>query len=311
VRYYFLEDKAVKTKVLMVLVVGVLGVLSQAALVVNDASIISLYKLDEAISGQLENRPVPNVPAFYDTAPTGTAQNHDDFDDGTSNGPVWSTMPVGTGSGLVFDRNGNDRTRAAGWMNVSQGNYTEGDSFTIMARVYATHVVENYVYPVFVNGYTSGLRLQGTSVGTLNVQATLRDGTPTETYWQANSDAPSPSDWSISKDKWYNIFMIYQANTGLTVAADDGTIFKSFTNTTVPVGFDSLAKGFSDSSRHWFMGSNTTATGAYDGSIESIVLWDKALSLSEADTINLTNIPEPATICLLSLGSFLLRKRRA
>jgi len=303
-----------KTVSKSMVLVAVLAVVSQADLVVTDSSIISFYRLDEATTGNLDNSVKGS---FSDSAPTGTAQDHDDFNDGTSDGPAWSTMSVGTGSGLVFDKADNDRTRAAGWMNVAQGNYSEGKSFTIMARVYATEAIDNAVYALYVNGYTSGLRLKGTSVGTLTVDASLRDGAAnggTETYWNVTSGAASPDVWWIDKDKWHNVFLIYEANTGLTVAADDGTTFMSYTDTSVPAGFDTLSHGFSDSSRHWFMGTNdlnrTDGYSVYDGRMESVVLWDKALSLSEADAINLTNIPEPATIAFLGIGAMALIRRR-
>ena len=279
----------VKTNVRIIVAAGlVLALASSAALAaldMNDPSIISLYRLDEATSGNLNNSVDQS---FADTAPTGTAQPHDDFDDGASDGPAWgggaNFAGTDTGAGLIFSKADNDRTRAEGWMHLSQGNYTQGKSFSIMARIYATEAVDNSVYPVFVNGYTSGLRLKGTSLGTLTVDLSLRDGGGNgETYWNITSGAAQPSVWWLDKDKWYNIFMIYEANTSLTVAADDGENYMSFTSTDVPADFDSLTYGFSDPSRHWFFGSNTTASGAYDGRMESVVIWDKALTEAEAD----------------------------
>jgi len=287
-----------------VLIMAGVSAVSDGELNPLDPGIISFYRFDEATSGNLDNSVKGS---FSDSALTGTAQNHDDFDDGASDGPSWAggsafepnSVRVGTGTGLIFEKDDNDRTRAEGWMNTNQGDYSEGGSFTIMARIYGTEAIDNTLYAVYANGYTSGLRLEGTSVGTLVVKASVRDGGPTEAYWNVSSGAAQPSVWWIDPNRWHNVFMIYEANTSLTVAADDGVTFQSFTDTTVPAGFDSLAEGFSDSSRHWMFGTNdlnrTDGYSVFDGRLECLVIWDRALTLEQADAIDLEtplNCPE-------------------
>ncbi len=46
----------------------------------------------------------------------------------------------------------------------------------------------------------------------------------------------------------------------------------------------------------------------YDGKIDDVRIWDRALSTSEI--VELYNIPEPATVLLLGLGGIALRKRK-
>lgn len=142
----------------------------EAVLDAADPNIISLYLLNEASSGQLNNTAAPS---FYDTAAVGTAQNHDGFSDFPSDGPTWANgtdfeiagTDVGTGTGLLFNAGEWDRTRTSGWQNVSQGAYTDGNNFTIMVRGYFTEALDGETYGLYCQGVTSYLRLQGTSQG--------------------------------------------------------------------------------------------------------------------------------------------------
>ena len=126
-----------------------------------DPSIINLYLLNEQTSGPLTNF----VVSFYDTAPTGTAQNHDTF---SGSGPYWGTgadfeaggVAVGTGTGLTFDRSNGEHTRHAAWLTTSQGNYNNGDSYTAMTRVFATEAIDNTFYHT-LGSYAHYIQFQG------------------------------------------------------------------------------------------------------------------------------------------------------
>jgi len=297
---------------------------ASAALVLSDPSIINLYRLNEQTSGQLENSVLGS---YVDTAPTGTAQNHDDFFDGSSDGPAWTSGAaynsvsgtVGDGTGLAFTRSDNDRTRSSPWMNTAQGNYSNGKSYSLMIRVKAGELLDNTSYPLIGMG-SHGITLNGVSGGgQAAVSIRVRDGSGgvNETYWSfdslgtgdPNSSGPA---FKLQSGTWANLFLIYDANARLTVAMDDGTNFYAQTSVVPPAGFDTLGTGFSDHDRHWILGSNTTAEGGgYDGLVESVVYWDKALTNAEASAIGLTNqvIPEPMLGSLLATGALLLRRR--
>jgi hypothetical protein len=53
-----------------------------------------------------------------------------------------------------------------------------------------------------------------------------------------------------------------------------------------------LANGFSDPDRHTIIGSNVGAVDylGFDGRIESVAIWDKALTTTEADGVSLKNV---------------------
>jgi hypothetical protein len=268
----------------------------------SDPSIINLYRFNEQSSGQLDNSVLGS---FVDTAPTGSAQNHDDFADGASDGPAWTTGAaynspsgvVGDGVGLAFTRADSDRTRYSPWMNQTQGNYSNGKSFSLMMRIKPGELLDNTAYNLTGIG-SHGITLNGVSGGGQGaVSVRLRDDTSgtSETYWSFDSlGTGDPNStgaaFKVYTDTWANIFVIYDANARLTIALDDGTNFYTQTSTVPPAGFDTLNTGYSDFDRHWWVGSNTSAEGGgYDGLIESIVFWDKALSNAEADAIGLLN----------------------
>ena len=281
-----------------------------------DPGIISLYKLDEATSGQLNNSVDQS---FADTAPTGTPQPHDDLDDGTSDGPAWGGgsafevggVDVGTGGGLIFTRSDSDNTRIEGWMSVSQGNYDNGDSFTIMIRLHPTETTDNTDYYVFANGSSEYIRYQGGSGDQqARVDVRLRDGGGAggETYWDftTHGDGEAGSPFYMANALWQNLFLIYDADTSLTIAVDDGTSFLYLTDTTVPADFSTLSDGFSDAGRHWAIGAPfygaAPIANTFDGRIESIVIWDKALTTAEADAIDVVNAPLPGSLLLILGG---------
>lgn len=256
------------------------------------AGTINYFEFNEGVIGtNLDNTDATHT-LITDTAPLGSPQFHDNFDDGDSNGPGWvSTGAIGDGVGLEFSRadGAGDRTRISQWLNLSQGDYIEGGSFTIMARVKASEAVDGRKYTIFgLEGYET-LTLEGTSTGQLLVKGLVRDGTAnagSEIRWNASSGDNSNNElFFIDTDTWYNVFLIYNANTSLTVAADDGVNFVSNTNSTVPAGFDSLTHLFADSARHWIIGSSVTTSGEFEGIIELIRVYDEAISLAKADAV--------------------------
>jgi hypothetical protein len=104
--------------------------------------------------------------------------------------------------------------------------------------------------------------------------------------------------------------MIYEADTRMTIAADDGTTFRSISFTDVPASFSTLTEGFSDAYAEWYVGSAGSAALAFDGRIESLVIHDRALSLAEADAISLIFVPEPHVATSLLLGAAIVWWRR-
>lgn len=269
----------------------------------NDPDIINLYVFDEQSSGQLENTPDP---VFFDTAITGTAQDHSIFNDFPSDGPAWTSgLPVGNGNGLTFDKADNDRTRVEGWLHLTQGDYSEGQSFTIMARVKPTEAVDGSQYIIYgLNGYET-LYMEGTSTGKLQLKALLRDGAAnggSETRWWVSSDI------FLDPNKWYNIFLVYNANTSVVLAADDQSSFLSYNDTAVPAGFDSLTHKFADSTRTWVIGSRSESTpsGVFAGVMDMIAVWDRALSPQEAEALNLQNTELPYDCASAIAGGYQL-----
>lgn len=305
-----------------------------AALNTTDPSIIVLHRLDEQTSGNLNNDvTAPNQ--FFDTAPTGTAQNHDNFEDGASNGPAWGSgaafssgaTTVGTGTGLVFDVADRDHTRYSSWMHGTETAYTPGTSFTIMVRAYA-NTADNAVQGL--TGTSSNfLQLSGGG-SAMVLQSRIREGAgggEDSFYYSSggngglNTSAGGPitaggGGFLLQRNTWYNLFLIYEANTSVTLAADDGTTFQYITTTEINnAAFNTLANGFADADRPHGIGVLTygpDAPNTLDGRIESVVVFNKALSTAEADAINLDNapVPEPAAAGLLAAGLALVATRR-
>ncbi len=302
-----------------------------ASLDTSDPSIIVLHQFNEQVSGQLDN---DVAGSFLDTAPTGAPQNHDSFADGTSDGPAWGSgaafasggNPVGTGTGLSFTAADNDHSRYALWMNQNEGNYSDGGSFTIMTRMYVNGVADNAFQGI--TGTTSNyMQLQGASGGTrAALQVRVREGVGGgETDFRYDSlgstgaTTAAGSAYYVEFGKWYNAFFIYDANSSVTVAVDDGTTFQYIQTTDIAgIDFDSLTHGFSDSNRLHGVGVlnyGENVPNTFDGLLESIVVFDKALSPAEADAIDLTNasvaVPEPASLGMVVLGGLLIMKRRS
>jgi hypothetical protein len=304
---------------------AVVPVTASAALDTTDPSIISLYRLDEHTSGHIDNL-VGN--SFLDTASSGTPQNNDTFNDDPSSGPTWTSgaaftsgaTVVGDGIGLDFSLADNDRTRFGHWLDTTQRNYSNGKSFTIMLRIKPGTLLDNTFYGLLGVG-SEGITLEGVSGGgKARMDVEVRDGgvggDSTQTYWTLNSYAGTGTgtEFLLYPDKWANVFLIYDADNTLTIAMDDGTTFASMSSTTVPTGFSSLAEGFADADYDWVLGSRTTDEGgSYDGLIESAVIWDRALTNTEAMAIGLTNVPEPGGaavvgLLLCALGGMRLRR---
>lgn len=308
-------QKIVKSSA-MLLAVGMLPAVSSAALDVTDPSIISLYLLNDQVGSNPFNNAVK--PQFYDTAPTGTAQNHDDLQSIAS--PTWVSTPgIGTGTGLDFERDNLQATRFEGWMSTSQGNYAPGGSFSLMVRLKAESLQDNTFYNVLGTG-AHGITLQGSSApNTGNASFKMRDSSE---YWNidtsGNTNSPNSSGSSvvITTGEWINLFVMYEANANpansvLTIAVDNGTLFGAQkTVGGAPAGFDSIAEGFDNGNYAWYVGDNSTGTSTFDGMIESIVIWDRALTPTEAASIGFTNVPEPAGLSLVGIGAAALLRRR-
>jgi hypothetical protein len=309
----------------VVIAITVIPTVANASLNTKDPHIISLYLFDEQTSGHIindVNANDANIPrAFYDRAVTGTAQNWDPFkgDDVNypSSGPTWGMGAdfqnqgnnIGTGTGLIFHAADNDRTRITHWLDVSQGNYINGGSFTIMVRAYGTEALDGTNYPLF-SSRTHHLLLQGTYAGVLNIWGMLRAGGGTRATWYfvGNWQPRTSLNSGIRPNTWNNVFLIYSQNSSLTLAADDGKEFFYCTQSP-PAGWDSTPNpadpnaGFADSSDPWEIGyspqyevpPDITNPDFFDGRIECIAVWDKALTLAEADAINLDNVSVPVS----------------
>lgn len=300
-----------RTPTVCTLLAAVLGIAgpASAALDPGDPSIINLYRFDEQTSGQLDNSQT-SPPAFTDTAPTGTAQNHDSFgsagpDFGSGTLFEQDSITVGTGTGLIFDRSNGEHTRFEPWMNVAQGNYTSGDSYTVMVRMRIENLTDGTAYHLLGNG-AHGVSLEGVSTGGATIQASVRGGSGGP-VWTANSGVEA---MFAPNGDWVNLFMIYDQNNSITIAVDDGSSMTSYVDNNVPGTFDT-SSGFEDDAVHWGVGARDVgiASNPFDGRIESIVFWDKAMTLQEAEAIGLTNVPEPATLGLMGLGSLLMLRR--
>ena len=292
--------------------VGALTASSFGQLQTTDPSIINLYRFNEASSGDLTNS-VPG--SFVDTAPTGTPQNHDDLSAGA---PTWTSgLPVGDGIGLTFNRSEVDFTRFAAWMNTPQGNYTNGKSFTVMVRLNAASLVDNNTYDVVGIG-SHRITLAGSGEpDTASVGVNVRDQ---DTYFTldslgtTNGSSSSGAAFKLRENTWSNLFLIYDANSSLTVAIDDGTNFFSQVATGAPGGFNTVTEGFDNATVPWFVGSLGSGVNTFDGAIESIAIWDRALTTVEADAIGLStsDVPEPgaASVLVLAAATLVTRRRR-
>jgi hypothetical protein len=189
-------------------------------------------------------------------------------------------------------------------MNTSQGNYSDGKSFTAMVRLNLGDTVDNQVQDIIGIG-SHGISLQGNSTpGTASVNIRVRDQ---NTFWTldnsgtTNGAGSTGSSFVMNSGVWTNLFLIYNANTSLTLAFDNGTTFAAQTANGAPSGFDTLTELFDNAGVPWYVGSTGAGVNTLDGQIETIAIWDKALSLSEADAIGLTNVPEPASLGLLGV----------
>lgn len=294
--------------------IGAVTQVSSAALNPSDPSIINLYRLNEQAPGGPFNNAVSGQ--FLDTAVTGTPQNHEDVASAPS--PTWvSTGAVGDGVGLSFSRAASQHTRFEPWMHLTQGNYSPGDSFTVMVRLNAAALADNTTYDLLGTG-SNQIRLEGSgsAPNSAAVRVQLRDP---DTFWFVDSfgntsagSSSSGASFVVTAGTWANVFLIYEAGASLKVAMDNGTSFAAQTTTGVPATFDPIAQGFDNaSSARWFVGSTgSPTTTSYDGVIESIVIWDKALTNAEADAIDFTTVPEPAAVSLLGLGALALRRRK-
>lgn len=286
-------------RIFVVVMLAVLGVCKCSwAAFPQDTHIINLYLFNEgnAESWRLNND-VAN--SFIDSAPTGTAQNHQEA---SWPAPRWGSgadfAGIGTGTGLIFSRIKGEITRAAPWMNVDQGDFVNGLSYTVMLRIYATTLANGVSYGLF--GTTSNyIKIDGVSGNKGKINVRIRegaDGGETSWYFDSNvglgSGVTGTANLTINQGTWYNLFMIYAADNSITIAIDNGTTFSWIKTTNVPADFSTMANGFSDPDRHSIIGSYVGASDftGFDGRIESIAIWDKALTTTEADDVNLGNV---------------------
>ena len=104
----------------------------------------------------------------------------------------------------------------------------------------------------------------------------VRGGTPDETHWNLTSQASgggiTGSTFFMETGKWYNAFLIYEQNTALTLAIDDGTTFDYLRSTDVPGGFDTITNGFGDALNSWAMAPFRPHARARDARIALRVL---------------------------------------
>ena len=294
---------------LSVAAIATIPMVASAALNINDPSIINLYHFNDQVGANPFNNGVPGQ--FVDTAITGTPQNHDDL---SAASPTWVNTPgIGDGKGIDLDRASTQYTRFSPWMNTSQGSYSNGKSFSVMVRLNAGALVDNAVYDVIGIG-SHKISLQGNSTpNTAGVNIQVRDQ---NTFWTLNNSGTtngsgsSGASFVLNGGEWINLFMIYNANTSLTLAYDNGTTFAAQTATGAPAGFDTLGELFDNAGVHWFVGSTGAGVNTFDGQIETIAIWDKALTTAEADAIGLTNVPEPAGVGVLGLAALAATRRR-
>jgi len=292
-----------------------LTVCTQGALHTNDPGIIVLFLLNEQTSGALDNS---TSSQFFDTALTGTAQDHTK---NTFVNPEWSTngftagaQTVGTGTGVAFNRAKNSRTRFAAWMNVSQGDYSDGKDFTVMVRARFTNTAFSAggYYGAF-GFHSQNLSVLGSVSGKGVLRATVRDDpTDTEFYWHCRSDDTGGgfdgTTFEIETNTWYNLFYMYEQNARLTIAADDGALFAWVSSVNIPTNaagdvFDTSVR-FSDSTGPFPIGTShwgPTVNWSWDGLIECVAIWDRVLTLAEANRIDFLNgqMPPEGTMLLL------------
>ena len=208
---------------------------------------------------------------------------------------------------------------------TTEPGYSNGGSFTMMVRVNAS-TPDNAVQGL--SGTSSNyLQFSGGGSG-ISIQSRLREGAgggETSFYYNSTGnggiDTPGGDPataggggFLINRNTWYNVFLIYDANNSVTIAADDGTTFQYITTLAIsdPL-FDTLTNGYSDAERPPGLGVlsyGPDAPNTLDGSIESLVVFNRALSIAEADAINLSNVPEPATVGLLTAGVLCTLGRR-
>ncbi len=211
--------------------------------------------------------------------------------DGSGNGyngtvmgnPVWTTGRI---SGAL-DFSGDD----AVYLNSSAGTNSP-------LNIYNTNLTISAWVKVHGSGGTIVARSQGGAVA-YNLSATA-DFARINTYKSGTGNWTLDTPSKLSLDTWYHIVGVFDrtADTGLIYV--NGTKKAESTSMTIdPVSNAAATK----------IGCRSDTTDfAFDGIIDEVRIYDRALSASEVQ--ELYEVPEPASALLLGLGAVLLGLRR-
>ena len=104
----------------------------------------------------------------------------------------------------------------------------------------------------------------------------------------------------LDTDTWYNIALIRDSSAKDVYLYLDDSLLDTYSYTTQPEGYNAGEMS---------IGGYTGAK--FEGSIDEFAIFNSQLTSQDvADIYNAAQVPEPATIALLGLGTFLLRKKR-
>jgi hypothetical protein len=171
-----------------------------------------------------------------------------------------------------------------------------------------------------INPATTVREMVFESSGSFAMSFNLREGTPTtNTNFQLFSDYVTGTDPQrdvqvadgATANTWHNIVLTFSPSTasatGTLIGYLDGTASHSIT---IPIGTVLTA------SNGFHVGTYRSADGRwFDGSIDEVAIWDRALDGNEAAGVfnagdNGLAVPEPSVAMLGGLGVLLLFRRR-